>query len=118
MIEIEIMPARGRESGYMSCRGHAGTAPYGQDLVCCAVTTLFDALEANLRSCWDVRVGSRHKPGDLMLTWGKTNRNGSGLNRANQAAGFCSRALKALAEAYPNAVCVIWKRREPYEYNY
>lgn len=42
MIEIEIKP---RE---VTIKGHAESAPSGQDLVCCAVSTLYYALVANL----------------------------------------------------------------------
>ena len=42
MIEIEIKP---RE---VVIKGHAQSAPAGQDLVCCAVSTLYYSLVANL----------------------------------------------------------------------
>ena len=32
----------------VSIKGHAGSAPKGEDLVCCAVSTLFYSLVANL----------------------------------------------------------------------
>lgn len=112
MVNIEIKPAIRCDSGYISVFGHAKTAPKGEDLVCCAITTLVDALEANLRSCWDIRVMSQRESGHVRISWIKTDHRGVGINRANIYAGFVENALRELAKAYPAALEVHRKRRE------
>lgn len=103
MVNIIIKPATGTESGTAVATGHAGKAP---DMVCAAVTTLMEALAANLDNCWDVKVTRRWEPGHMELRWTKTDRQGNGLRRANDAAGFTYTALRALSGAYPEAVRV------------
>jgi hypothetical protein len=42
----------------------------------------------------------------MELRWTKTDRQGKGLRRANDAAGFTYTALRALSGAYPEVVRV------------
>lgn len=112
MVNIEIFPAIRGGAGYLTATGHANQAPAGQDMVCCAITALIDALEANLRSCWDIRVMSQRESGHVRISWIKTDHRGVGINRANIYAGFVENALRELAKAYPTALEVHRKRRE------
>ena len=108
MIQIEITPAVGGSGGCYKATGHAGE---GKEAVCGAVTAIEECLAANLDNTWNVRTRRKAGPGCYELRWDKTDRQGKGLNRANQAAGFAYTGLKALAQTYPDEVQVKWHQK-------
>lgn len=109
MIRIEIRPAHYGQGGYLRGLGHASK---GHELVCTAATAIEDCLAANLASCWNVRVRRRAESGRYELNWAKTDKQGRGMRRANDAAGFAYNGLKALAAQYPEDITVAWIRPE------
>lgn len=118
MITISITPAYGSEGGMYRAVGHAGE---GKDMICNAVTAIEECLAANLANCWNIRYRRNAGKGTYELRWNKSDRQGKGLNRANQAAGFAYNGLKALAAQYPDTVNVQWhqkylERRDQNEY--
>lgn len=112
MIEIEIYPAYHGSGGYLHAVGHAGP---GNDLICNAVSAIEDCFAANLANTWNLRVKRTVTKGSYLLRWNKSDRKGTGIRRANDAAGFAYNGLKALAAQYPDAVKVKWKRPEEHK---
>lgn len=106
MVKIRIKPAARLEGGYLIAEGHAGCGPRGADPVCAAITALIEGLAANLKETWDVHVSREAKDGDLVLRWNKSDKEGRGLRRANDAAGFTYISLRALEMAWPKALHV------------
>jgi uncharacterized protein YsxB (DUF464 family) len=105
MVNIIITPAHSGQDGSLQATGHAGN-----DLLCNTITAICECLAVNLDQCWDVRLRRRDNPGDYELIWNKDKRTSRGLERANRAAGFAYNGLKALAQAYPEALKVQWNR--------
>jgi uncharacterized protein YsxB (DUF464 family) len=107
MINIEMCPAFGPNGGYYLAVGHAGK---GNEAICNAVTAMEECLAANLDGIGNLRVRRTATDGHYDLRWNKSDRRGSGLHRANTAAGVIYAGLAALAKAYPNLVSVEWRR--------
>lgn len=105
MINIEIKPAAGQDSGQYRSFGHARDRN-----ICEAVTVIANCLAANLNNTWEVRVKGVEEDGRISLWWDKADRKGKGLPRANLAAGFAYTGLRALAKEYPDEVNVRWIR--------
>lgn len=112
MIRIEITPATCKTAGRLKATGHAGGAPAGQNLLCCAVTTLEGALQANLKASRGIRVYGHARSGDVDLRWAKSDRAGKGLHRARLFAEFVYFALAELEKAHPKELRVIWTEPE------
>ena len=112
MINIEIKPAYRNEPGYIKAQGHASGAPAGQNLVCCAVTTLIAALQTNLQDCRDIYVYGHANSGDVDLRWNKCDRHGKGLARARIYTDFVYQGLRGLQRNYPKDIRIRWTEPE------
>lgn len=113
MVNIIITPAYRDKPGTLVAEGHAQSAKAGkEDLVCCAITTLMDALTTNLQLCWDVRTETDGKPGRLRIRWSKARARCRGMERANNCAGFVYNALRSIETDYPKNLHVEWRRAE------
>lgn len=112
MIRIEITPAiRGRAGSYKAT-GHAGPMTDTTCAkVCTAVTAIEECLAANLLNMFNIRATRRTEGGRYELRWNKSDKQGRGIRRSNDAAGFAYNGLKALAAAYPDKLQVEWKRQ-------
>ena len=90
----------------LNMRGHANSAPKGQDLVCCAESMLTQALVNTL--------AEMEKEGKCSATWAGGQRNGALSIRATPAEGqrevitavfrVCMTGLRMLAKEYPEYV--------------
>lgn len=102
MIRITI--SLKKDSGKISAQGHAGEqygAP-GENLLCCAVTTLIGAMDVNFEGLDGIEVTGHAQSGDVLLEWKRSG--GAGMKLANQYAGFFAKAMLALAENYPEEI--------------
>lgn len=97
MIEIVYNP----DELTVEATGHAGAAPYGQDMVCCAVSVLMQTLEATGRRVGVVK--SSIAPGNATvqilpypLQW----------MEAEQRVEAIVDGLREVARSYPQYVCI------------
>lgn len=104
MIRITI--SLKKDSGRICAQGHAGEqygAP-GENLLCCAVTTLLGAMDVNFDGIDEIEVTGHAQSGDVLLEWKRSGADGAGIKLANQYAGFITKAMLALAENYPEGI--------------
>jgi len=94
-------------------RGHAGSAPKGQDLVCAAASVLAKAAEANVRDMWAegcLLSGPEHEPvivtrdGSVKLVY--TPATAADVARALTELAVIERGFRILAHNYPRYVSV------------
>lgn len=84
----------------LCAEGHAESAPYGADLVCCAVSTLAYTLAANLR---EIRAHDLQ----VWMDSGKSDIRCEPSFDARQVFHMIYVGLKLLAESYPNNIKII-----------
>lgn len=89
MIEIKVDSSDAFKTYIMTVKGHAGMAPYGQDIVCAGVSSLVQTL-----ALYADHVEMR--PGDVFLS-------GKGAEQY-EAFLVIMNGLKGVADAYPEAV--------------
>ena len=92
----------------LNLQGHAGSGPYGQDLVCAAVTALVYALAQRLQQ-WEQK-GALEDPAEIQLGSGKAQISAipKGDYEAQVTEDFCliSGGLKFLETHYPERIRV------------
>lgn len=94
MIEVRLNE---RE---VNIKGHAGAGPIGQDLVCCAVSTLFYSLVANIEH-YTCNIKYLSESGDATI---KTYDDTETLNSCFR---YFEIAIRELQEAYPDKIKII-----------
>lgn len=86
-----------RHNFCLKMTGHAGSAPYGEDLVCAAASMLCYALAAQVQGCADIRlekgracISARPKPEDEAAV--------------NAAFDTVTKGFELLCEKYPEYI--------------
>lgn len=101
MIEIQYEPV----ALHVRLKGHAGAAVKGQDLICCAASTVTCILAANVRDMqrrnWLKQAKIRLAPGDAEILC--TPRNAQKEVVQNRVDALCL-GYALLAEEYPDFV--------------
>ena len=104
MIRAEVR-RRGGRIVRLHVRGHAGTAPYGEDLVCAAVSAVVQTAALGLARL-DAGAGpARVRDGDL-LWQGESGEAGQIILET------CVLGLEDIAESYPGAIALVVKEDE------
>ena len=88
MVTVEL---KKRPQLQLTASGHAGAAPYGEDLVCAAISTLLCTLAAQLEKTGGY---ARLEPGFATLRAERT-------KQAAAAFAFAETGLRLLAAQYP-----------------
>lgn len=96
MIDVNIDGSRG-----FTVKGHAGSAPKGQDLVCAAVSTLVQTLAEGLRQEDDNTVWFLVNPGDASFGWDE---NIGPAERADAMVTLTLCGLGALSREHPDNI--------------
>ena len=87
----------------LTVKGHADAAPKGQDLVCCAVSTLVQTLATGLKQTHDETVYWSVKPGDAHFCWFGP---AGPSEQADVMIGLVVYGLTAIATDHPDHVLV------------
>ena len=88
-----------REPPSLTIRGHSGYATQGTDIVCAAVSALFQTLIDSLNEYTNDFVSARIEPGDSALIW-----RGQCSDKARLLLDSCLLGLRDVAEQYPEYV--------------
>ena len=88
-----------REPPSLTIRGHSGYATQGTDIVCAAVSVLFQTLVNSLTEYTKDLVSARIEPGDGALMW-----RGQCSKGARLLLDSCLLGLRDVAEQYPEYV--------------
>lgn len=88
-----------REPPSLSIKGHSGYSTEGTDIVCAAVSALFQTLIDSLDEYTNDFVSARIEPGDGLITWHCTPTARGGLLLNSALLG-----LRNIAEMYPENV--------------
>lgn len=88
-----------REPPSISIKGHSGYSTEGTDIVCAAVSVLFQTLVNSLTEYTKDLVSVRSEPGDSALIW-----RGQCSDKARLLLDSCLLGLRDVAEQYPDYV--------------
>lgn len=98
MIRAEVRRREGR-IGSLQVLGHAGTAPYGQDLVCAAVSAVVQTALLGLAALDPSAPAARVREGDVRWQ-GRTGDIGQAILET------CLIGLQDIAKSHPQALAV------------
>ena len=104
MIRAEVSRSGGRIVR-LHVRGHAGTAPYGQDLVCAAVSAVVQTAALGLGRLDAAAKAPRVRDGDI-LWQGESGEAGQIILET------CLLGLQDIAASYPGAIALAVKEEE------
>lgn len=104
MIRAEVRRLRGRIVR-LQVHGHAGTAPYGQDLVCAAVSAIVQTAALGIGRLDTEAPPARVREGDLL--W-----QGESGDAGQIILETCLLGLKDIADSYPGAIALVIKEEE------
>lgn len=98
MIEITY---GSREPPSLVIRGHAGYSTYGTDIICSAVSALYQNLVNSITEFTGDDISARVEPGDSELIW-----NGSISDTGRVLLHSCLLGLQEIADVYPDYVSI------------
>ncbi len=104
MIRAEVV-RRGGRIVRLHVHGHAGTAPYGQDLVCAAVSAIVQTAALGLGRFDPEAADARVRDGDV-LWQGESGEIGQAILET------CLLGLEDISESYPGAIALSVKKEE------
>ena len=104
MIRAEVRRRGGRIVA-LSVHGHAGTAPYGEDLVCAGVSAIVQTAALSLGRLDPVAPPARIHTGDLR--W-----QGESGEAGQTILETCLIGLQDIAQSYPGAIALVVKEEE------
>ncbi len=90
----------GKHENKITIEGHAGFAPPGQDIVCAAASTAFQALISSVEELTDDRISYKLKPGNSYIKFESLSEETDLLLRSF----FIT--VNDIADAYPECVAV------------
>ena len=104
MIRAEVGRSGGRIVR-LHVHGHAGTAPYGEDLVCAAVSAVVQTAALGLARLDRMAAAARVRDGDL--SW-----QGESGEAGQVILETCVLGLQDIAASYPGAIALVVKEDE------
>ncbi len=104
MIRAEV-GRRGGRIVRLHVHGHAGTAPYGEDLVCAAVSAVVQTAALGLARLDGTADPARVRDGDLLWR-GESGQAGQIILET------CVLGLQDIAASYPGAIALVVKEDE------
>lgn len=93
-----------QDSNRITAEGHAGYAPYGQDIVCAAISAILQTFVQSVEELTDCEIKSDLRPGKAVIEYEDETDEGVALLVESFFIGACG-----VAAAYPENVEIIRK---------
>lgn len=101
MLEVTFFRDAHKRHCAIAARGHAESAPHGEDLVCAAASAILQAARLGLEEHARVNLSVAQRPGELRLRWPVSARSNGAVEAIVATAEL---SIARLAKQYPKHV--------------